>query len=902
MFRKYKYGINLLITFMLFAIIAIYKKFIPFAGPLDNSMLTIDLGQQYIDFFAMFKKTLLSSPESFFYSFEKGMGGEMIGLWAYYILSPFNLILLFFPDRHLDLGVSFLVMAKLLAASTAFFYFTQDRYRLNPVMATLFAQCYTFMSYMMIYLLNIMWIDAVVALPLIVVGLDHLLRGKGKWFYILSLAVLLIAQFYIGYMVCLFLGFYAMYLIIENQIKFNFKQFCLDYWVFIKYSLIAVMIAGIVLIPTFSTIIESKGAQLDSKNELVLEYVTQYNLRDIASKFFMGAYNYDEIQSGSPNLYAGMITLGLSVLYFFNSRIKRSEKIMALIVLAIFYFSFTVEFLDKIWHAGQFPIWYDHRFSFTTSFFMLVMAIKTYQAHEFKPIKKPYFIGLMLAMVVFAFYYYKSGGYEFLKADRIFLSAFFFIISFILLGMFKLPQKYQLSLLLLVVMTELTGNSILIFNEFNNYIQPSKFTDYVTLLNQAVQPLKASSGDFYRIHKTYQRDKNEAFFAHYNGLDHFGSTIEARVTQLYGYLGLPNTSNAVNYTNGTLFTDDFFDVRYFLDPSPDTALNTESHQYKLFPRATDIDLQAYDLVKKDKRYYTFENKERLGLAMEVSPELTDEKTKFTKYQPIKNQELLLHLIDFKGDKNPYFKERKFNKVVYKNAAVTDKGDGDFFTYVHSPNKNGEAYFDLIFDTNSTNPYYFTLPSQFNNKNVDLLLNSGDYRFYTPASGRQITNASFNKIAKDQKLRIKLKNEKTKANLVSLYEFDLPRYQQMISRKQKNLFQVTRFSDTAIDGTITTELKDSYLLFSIPYDKRWKITLDGNPVKGIPVLNKTLLAIPVTAGNHQVSLRYFPPEILRGGVLTLIGFTFALLDPQWINRYRKTPYLKGMGLKELKEVF
>ena len=209
---------------------------------------------------------------------------------------------------------------------------------------------------------------------------------------------------------------------------------------------------------------------------------------------------------------------------------------------------------------------------------------------------------------------------------------------------------------------------------------------------------------------------------------------------------------------------------------------------------------------------------------------------------------------------------------------------------------------MIFDTKSNNPYYFTLPSQFNNKNVDLLLNSGDYRFYTPSSGRQITNASFSKIANDQKLRIKLKNEKTKANLVNLYEFDLPRYEAMILSKQNNLFKVKSFSDTAIDGTITTELENSYLLFSIPYDKRWKFTLDGKEVQGVPVLNDTLLAIPVTAGYHQVSLRYFPPEILRGGVLTLIGFALAIFDPQWINHYRKTPYLKGLGLKELKQDF
>ncbi len=72
-----------------------YRHMAPFG---TNSILTVDLGQQYIDQFAMFRHTLLAHPSSFFYSFSNALGGDMLSEWAYYLMSPFNL--LFYLSHH----------------------------------------------------------------------------------------------------------------------------------------------------------------------------------------------------------------------------------------------------------------------------------------------------------------------------------------------------------------------------------------------------------------------------------------------------------------------------------------------------------------------------------------------------------------------------------------------------------------------------------------------------------------------------------------------------------------------------------------------------------------------------------------------------------------------------------
>ena len=79
-----------------------YRGMAPFGS---SSILTVDLGQQYVDFFAYFWHSLLHHPSSFLYSFSKGLGGEMFGTNAYYLFSPLNLLLLPFTGASLASGI-----------------------------------------------------------------------------------------------------------------------------------------------------------------------------------------------------------------------------------------------------------------------------------------------------------------------------------------------------------------------------------------------------------------------------------------------------------------------------------------------------------------------------------------------------------------------------------------------------------------------------------------------------------------------------------------------------------------------------------------------------------------------------------------------------------------------------
>lgn len=855
--RLKPYFINACITSIIAIGLAIFIGFTPFG---DKSMLTIDLSQQYIDFFSLFKDTMLHHPEKFIYSFEKGFGGEMIGLWAYYLMSPFNFILLFFKDVNLVHAVTIMTYLKIIATSTTMFYFIKHKYPMSTFNMIIFANCYAFMSYMMIYMLNIMWIDGVILLPLIALGLDQLITQRSKMLYVVSLTLAFITNYYIGYMIALFLSFYSLFVIAEHLSFKEFYSVIKAYVRFIVYSVISACLAGFMLVPTFMSLLSNKATY----TRHTLSWATVYSLKDVFSKLFIASYTSDEISKGSPNFYAGIFILALLGFYYANRKINWQEKIVSGLMAIMFYLPFHFELFDKLWHGGQFPIWYPFRFSFTLSFVLIIFAIKGYRSLP-KVIPLTWIFPIIISFSSLCFYYIWQTEFEYVTFMNISLTLAFFL-GYILLLQIETDKSIikQLTLLLLVS-AELFTNGAFILQEMN-YLPTKKFQDYVTILNEAVTPYIPQEDEFYRIHTTFQRTKNEAMFVHFPGMNHFGSTIEAVSPKLFGYLGLPITNGSINYTNGTLFTDDLFDIKYFVTPSGNTSSNTKEEEYRLFPTAEKMDLYHYSLIDGKPRYMVRENEQRLGFASEVTEEILT--AEFKDHQPIENQELLLSLI-FPHDLIPFFTKVPMKNVHLTNAEVIDEGDGDFYTY-RKIDKTKPAYVEIPFDIPTGNTYYFTLPSQWTSKNVSVKLNGHKYRITMPYRTRQITNASYQRIMADQTLEIELLKEEMKANNVYLYEFDQERYDKAILQKQNNRFQVTYWNHRQIEGKGIMSDDDHYLLLTVPNDNNWHFKVNDQATEAIPVLNDTLMAIPVPKGEYTLKMVYFPYSLIYGLLVTIVG--------------------------------
>ena len=96
--RKWNYvGMAFGFTFVGFLMVMIIMGFSPFG---DSSMLYSDAYHQYYPFFLAFRRAILSG-QSLLYSWDVGLGMDYLGLIAYYLASPLNLISILVPEGWL---------------------------------------------------------------------------------------------------------------------------------------------------------------------------------------------------------------------------------------------------------------------------------------------------------------------------------------------------------------------------------------------------------------------------------------------------------------------------------------------------------------------------------------------------------------------------------------------------------------------------------------------------------------------------------------------------------------------------------------------------------------------------------------------------------------------------------
>ncbi|NLA70953.1 MAG: YfhO family protein, partial [Clostridiaceae bacterium] len=111
--------IAFLIPFVIMALAYGAIQVFPFG---QRHMLTVDLYHQYAPFFALFRDKLLSGG-SLFYSMAGGLGTNFYALFAYYLASPLNLLLLIFPPAYLTEAIMLITLIKIGLAGLTFYLY-----------------------------------------------------------------------------------------------------------------------------------------------------------------------------------------------------------------------------------------------------------------------------------------------------------------------------------------------------------------------------------------------------------------------------------------------------------------------------------------------------------------------------------------------------------------------------------------------------------------------------------------------------------------------------------------------------------------------------------------------------------------------------------------------------------
>ena len=863
---------DIVIIIILFLVVeAIFLKIndlFPFGK--NNSFIKSDVSGQYIPFWS-YLKDCFTGNQDFLYSFSNGLGGSMIGIWAYYLLSPFNLIFLLVSKINIANCQIILTVLKFLASTITMFIFlkTKTNKRTGRILG---AFCYGFCGYNIAYQMNIMWLDGVILLPLIALGIEKIIKEDKPLLYTITTALSLIVNFYIGFATTIFGGLYFLYALFLNKWKKENIKIILK---FALYSILGIGISAIILIPMVNVILAGRDT-----NDLLNIYdlwKSNFNIMDFSSKFFPGTINNDQLYTvnGLPNIYCGLITIMLMVFYFINTKIPIKNKLLSITVVFILYFSMKINIINLLWHGLKAPTGYPYRYSFLFIFILMILAIEAFDKLNKKTVKQfsiAALITILLSVIVII------NKEKIVEIELSTFSMFLVILFSVLLCVYgywqdksREKKTYQRKIIqrknilqIIYVKKEIILETVIIaicltellYNYHNIYknLAYDNQSGYVSIMKKyenIIHSVKENDDSFYRIEKTENQNLNDSLTYDYYGIGHSSSVFSKKQKELLKALGYNYYLDWCFYGWGsTPVLDSILGIKYIISP---TECNDNIY---------------LKYVNQVQGYYIYENKYALPLMV------------------LTNGNLELDL-----DENPFALQEKLfenitgEKDVFIDCVLLDKQveglevNGDYYKMQDKDN-NKLTYTFEVKDQNSDLYLFLDNDYVYDNSLLEVNINGTTYQAdYIGATKNGILPIKKENIGESNTITIELKFKSeygVQIRDVYLKQIDTEKFVSAMQKSiDKNYLTEIEEAGNKVEMTVNVQEKTEYVMLTVPYDEAWTIYINGEKVE-YEETAYNFIGVTLQEGENKIEMQYIPKGLVLGGFISLTSITTLIL--------------------------
>ena len=842
----------------------------------DKTIVSSDMYTQYVAYFGKFKD-ILSGDGSIFYSFNKSIGGNNIGLFAYYLASPLNLLLILFPKSAIGEFIFIIYLIKIGLASLCFSLYISKVYKKKDLFVVIFSLCYALMSYNICFQMNIMWMDGMMLLPLVALGIEEIiLKGKYK-LYMIVLFMVVVSNYYIGYMICIFSVVYFFYKsIIYKKISLprTFK--------FFGASFITGGLASFLLIPVLISLSTGKA-----DFNLFSEAITiKQNLSSFLSKLFIGSYNMGQVMKSPTNIYCSVMVAELLILYFFNKEINIRNKIASLIVIVFIALSFFISTFILLWHGFDYPIGFQYRNSFIFCFFVIILAYECWLK-----IKGSNYKGLIIAVLFFVAtsIYVSYGEYDYLDTNKIiatFIISLCYIIVFMICIKFNTISKIILPLISLLVMTELSLNAYLSMKNIK-YIDKGHIGEYIETVSPLIEEVKSLNDNFYRIEQVYRNTLNDSMLLNYNGLGHSSSANEESTGRLIKNFGFKtSTINEIYNMGTTIPIDSILGIKYLISMEEPEFFKCYKYKQNMF----------YNKIKTEGNYAVYQNPYALPIAFMVNEALESTKSNEAKNKFAYNNDILKSMVNENYD---IYKELNVTDIKLNNLSEVKYDDE---TVYQKEIKGVKATIELTLKAHEYGPVYMFLKSSeyengFSSKKSNISSQNGvSITINNNVKYDQFTGHGYNiqfigTYHKDEEITIEISvlNDSFSLDEVQLYYCDIDRFQDIYKNLSYNIIENTIYKDGYIKGDIKVTADKTLMYTSIPYDEGWNLKVDGEEYDYFKILNG-LIGVKLQPGQHKIEFKYKLPGLRLGIGISI--FSLGILILAFKNKKRVFSKLKS----------
>lgn len=808
-----------------------------------NSLLTVDFFHQYGPMLAELYDRI-HEGESLIYSFNTGFGLPFFRNFFNYLSSPLNILIFLFKRNNIVMSYSLIIgLRSILSAVTMTYYL---RKKLNTKTSTLvgLGLLYAYSAYFTAYYWNIMWLDGLIFLPLIVLGIENIINKNKGLLYTISLSLMLFSNYFIGYMLCIFSCIYFIsYLLIKLKKK-NIKKILKSIGLFTICSVVSGLLNAWSLIPMFEALTSTNatmGSMPTSQYygftiiEFFKNHLTGINPTVFASDI-----------SNSPNVSCGILPIALFFIFIINHKISIKRKIIYISILVLLLLSFYIAPLDYIWHAFHVPNDLPYRYSFIYTFIFIVIS-----AYSLKYIKNIPYIKIIISFVLsLAFItFVKLSDFDNISNNMISINYMLITTYFLIYTLYHFFPKFKKlsSTLFLGVIALECVISINHNWDILQYIDEF-YSDYKDINTSIIEIKNNDKELFYRTEKNEILTFNDGAWYDYYGQTTFTSMAYNNIAELNNDLGQPgNYINSYYYKQNTPIYDLIFNIKYIIGKNNDN--------------------KRYEKINNENTTI-YKNKYTTGLMFGVNKSINNWNNNY------------INPLEYQNDfiENTTNIENVLHRLSLKNKETI-------------LNNNNETIIKFSYINEYENIYLFTDSSLINyiviNDNVyyksDTNINDIQIKINESINNYYIYDEAYviNEISKNDIVDIYISFENNLYEEANVYTIDNEKFIKAYNALKENKIEIIKFKENDIEGIVN--LKENKTIFtSIPYDKGWKVYSNGKQIQTYKI-NNSLLGFELEKGKNNITLKYTPNNIDIG---IAISFTTLILSITYILVQKK----------------
>lgn len=799
-FKKYKeYLIAPLLTILIVLLVYLFKGIYPFGK------LTIangDMGQSYMTFYYLLYDFFHGS-KSFLYDYGLGMGSNVYGgVIVDGFLNPSAWLVLLNTRENIPYMFSYVIMTKFaFIALTSYILFKRiNKNKKKQFYNYIFSILYALSAYTLMYNTNLMWLDVVGLFPLFIIATKYMFDTNKVSWYAIILALTLIFNYNMAYMVLMFIIFIIPIYIHYSIPKENRKKAVFN---LIIGTLLSIGLSAFAFIPSFIQVMSSYRFSGAVKNT-----VTNSNIL-----FKMGTFCF----YGLPIYFYIMYALD-------HKKDKNNFKMttIALILSAIIPIIF--ERVNLWWHMGSYQM-FPFRYGFIPIMILYLGVLRYINNLKEEKNTKPITIKgliIILALSIPTILLTINNAFHInrnIPAFNYDIKAFILseIMCAVLSVIYFFIELYKDNKLKRIIITTLTLAVVVCYTYAYLGVDPkyregNEWSDDGIFYANEIYKKHIDTGLYRLKDLSLKNYENYSVITNTPSISTFLHIISKEQVLNTNQLGYSANKTKLNDFGGTIFTDAIYGVKYVISTK-------------------ELPDRLYTYKDKIENNYLYEYKNVLPYGILYNEEINDipkEYYAFTAnnyiYQKLFNKND--NLIDIKK----YTEEGKTFLLTYEIDVV---GEKELYLYIKPD------LFDHIMTNVTVNNKIITIPTQNYQKGTA----------YPTSYDNGILDLGY---FKDEKVIICL-NPYNKEGAEKKFDIefgllDINKYEEIFKIPNHNIDVSVNKNKIKVSGNVEN---DTNIFLPITYDAGFKGNTD------IKRVYNTFIGLPLKEGKNNIELTFKP---------------------------------------------